>query len=304
VTLVVVAVPSRDEVETYAQLREKLEWLTGRINGVHGTIDWTPISYLYRSLSLEELSALYVLGDVALITPLRDGMNLVAKEFVAANSQLEHQGILILSEMAGAANELSEAITINPNSKEGMVEAIRQALEMPQRQRRQKNTLMQKRIKRYTVGRWASDFLESLRTIKTMQSELAMKRLSNEARAQLVASYRTSRNRLFLLDYDGTLIGFFDDPESASPDERLIRIVEQLSSDPNNQVVIISGRDRHTLTRWLGQLKVNMIAEHGAFVRHTAGDWMCRSVQSEDWKDAVRPIMELTMDRTPGSLVE
>jgi len=137
-----------------------------------------------------------------------------------------------------------------------------------------------------------------------MQSELAMKRLSTEAREQLVESYRTSRNRLFLLDYDGTLIGFFDDPESASPDERLIRIVDQLSSDPNNQVVIISGRDRHTLTRWLGQLNVNMIAEHGAFVRHTAGDWMCRSVQSEDWKDAVRPIMELYMDRTPGSLVE
>jgi len=304
VQLVVVAVPSRDDVDMYIQLREKLEGLIGRINGDHGTVDWTPISYLYRSLPFAELAALYVLADVALITPLRDGMNLVAKEFVAANCQLKDQGVLILSEMAGAANELSEAITVNPNHTEALVEALRRALDMDQAQRVRKNTLMQNRLCRYTVGQWASDFLESLTDIKTLQSELAMKRLSQAAREQLVQRYQSAHTRLFLLDYDGTLIGFFDDPENASPGEHLMEIVRTLATNPKNEVVIISGRDRHTLTQWLGQLNVSLVAEHGAFIRHKTGDWMSREALSDDWKATIRPMMELYVDRTPGSFVE
>lgn len=304
VTLVVVAVPSRDDVDMYIQLREKLEGLIGKINGQHATVDWTPISYLYRSLPFEELAALYVLADVALITPLRDGMNLVAKEFVAANHKPQHQGVLILSEMAGAANELTEAITVNPNHKEQVVEALREALEMDLNRRARKNALMQKRLRRYTVGQWASDFLDSLKEIKILQSEMAMKRLSKNVKETLLHDYHQAYNRLFLLDYDGTLIGFFDDPENASPDERLIEIVRTLASHPQNEVVIISGRDKHTLTRWLGQLPVNLVAEHGAFIRHKTGDWMSRETLSDGWKETILPMMELYVDRTPGSFVE
>ncbi len=304
VTLVVVAVPSRDEVDMYIQLREKLEWLIGRINGEHGTIDWTPISYLYRSLPFEELAALYIEADVAFITPLRDGMNLVAKEFVATNNHLDNQGVLILSEMTGAASELSEAVIVNPNSKQGLVDALKTALEMPQDERRRKNYLMQRRLCRYTVGRWAGDFLDSLRDIKSMQGERAMKKLSEKAKGRLCQAYQDAHQRLFLLDYDGTLIGFFNDPEAASPDEDLTQIIATLAADRKNDIVIISGRDKHTLGRWLGHLDVNMVAEHGAFLRHRGSDWMVKESLSNDWKKTIRPILERYVDRTPGSFVE
>jgi trehalose 6-phosphate synthase/phosphatase len=304
ITLVVVAVPSRDEVEMYIHLRERLEWLTGRINGHHSAIDWTPISYLYRSLPFHELAALYLKADVALITPLRDGMNLVAKEFVAANAHREQQGVLILSEMAGAAKELSEAFIVNPNSKEEMMAAIKEALELPQEQRRRKNEMMQNRLARYTVGRWAADFLEGLDSIRKHQKGLAMKKLSDEATQELIQDYRRADNRLLLLDYDGTLIGFFQDPDDASPDEGLLQTIESLASDPRNEVVIISGRDKHTLTRWLGHLPLNLVAEHGAFFRQNSGDWRVRDQLSASWKTTIRPVLERFVDRTPGSFVE
>ncbi|NQV35270.1 MAG: bifunctional alpha,alpha-trehalose-phosphate synthase (UDP-forming)/trehalose-phosphatase [Phycisphaeraceae bacterium] len=304
VKLVVVAVPSRDEVEQYIELRERLELLTGHINGEHATIDWTPVAYMYRSLPFEELAALYIEAEVALITPLRDGMNLVAKEFVAANSQLENQGVLILSEMAGAASELSEAVVINPSSKDEIVKALRTALEMPQEERQRKNAPMQARIARYTVGRWASDFLSSLEEINTIQVDMAMKKLSKAAKEKLIETYSKAKRRLFFLDYDGTLIGFFPNPQSASPDERLVEIIDQLSSDPRNEVVIISGRDKQTLTRWLGNLDVNLVAEHGAFLRHRGTGWMVRETLSTDWKEVIQPVMDRFVDRTPGSFVE
>ncbi|MCF7975131.1 MAG: bifunctional alpha,alpha-trehalose-phosphate synthase (UDP-forming)/trehalose-phosphatase [Phycisphaerae bacterium] len=304
VKLVVVAVPSRDEVDQYIELRERLELLTGRINGEHGTIDWTPIAYLYRSLPFDELAALYLKAEVALITPLRDGMNLVAKEYLATNSQIKKQGVLILSEMAGAASELSEAVVINPSSKDEIVKALRTALEMPQEERKRKNSLMQDRLARYTVGRWASDFLHSLQEINVIQKEMAMKKMTQEAKTQLMKAYTKARKRLFFLDYDGTLIGFFPDPESASPDERLVEIIDQLSSDPKNEVVIISGRDKQTLTRWLGNLDVNLVAEHGAFLRHRGSGWMVRETLPTAWKDMIQPVMARYVDRTPGSFVE
>jgi len=304
VKLVVVAVPSRDEVGQYIELRERLELLTGHINGEHATIDWTPIAYMYRSLPFEELAALYSMAEVALITPLRDGMNLVAKEFLATNSQLETQGVLILSEMAGAASELSEAVVINPNSRDEIVKALRTALEMPQKERKRKNALMQDRIGRCNVGQWASDFLHSLEEIKAVQEDMAMKKLTAKAKTQLVTTYSQAKKRLFFLDYDGTLIGFFPNPESASPDERLVEIIDRLSADHRNEVVIISGRDKQTLTRWLGTLDVNLVAEHGAFLRHRGSGWMVRETLPTTWKDMIRPVMDRYVDRTPGSFVE
>jgi len=117
-------------------------------------------------------------------------------------------------------------------------------------------------------------------------------------------AYTQSNNRLFLLDYDGTLIGFFIDPENASPDERLMSIIDRLSADPANTVVIISGRDKHTLTRWLGSFKVNLVAEHGAYIRYVNHEWEAREALSTNWKDTIRPMLERYVDRTPGSFIE
>jgi trehalose 6-phosphate synthase/phosphatase len=302
VTLILVAVPSRMDVEKYMELRRQLEALVGRINGEHGTIGWVPVWYLYRFVPFERLIALYNLADVALITPLRDGMNLIAKEFIATKT--DGRGVLILSEMAGAASELAEALTVNARDKGAIIQAIKQALEMSVEEQIERNRLMQKRLSRYTVTRWAHDFLETLAVVKKKQKELSVHKLGPAIGERLITDYNNSSKRLFLLDYDGTLIGFAGRPERAEPDEDLLAMLQKLAIVPENEVVIISGRDKTTLTRWLGDVNASLIAEHGAWIKEKGKDWRVLKPLRNDWKDTIRPILELYTDRTPGSSVE
>lgn len=304
VSLVMVAVPSRANVEQYALLRSDIEQLVGRINGTYGTIDWTPISYLYRSLPFEQIAAMYNAADVALITPLRDGMNLVAKEFVATQNDKQKQGVLILSEMAGAACELSEALVINPHDKEAVVTAIIDALEMPQEERLRRNKLMQARIARYTVGRWANDFMHSLAGVKAEQENLITKKFTDTLQYETIQKFVAADKRLLMLDYDGTLAPFTKLPEQAKPDKALLALLETLSSEPKNNVVIISGRDKDTLSDWLGHLPLSIVAEHGAFYRLNDKTWQSTDQPDSSWKNLIRPILELSVDRTPGSFIE
>lgn len=302
VTLIMVAVPSRTGVEDYKILRNRLEQLVGRINGAHGTMGWIPVWYLYRLLPFRRITALYNVADVALVTPLRDGMNLIAKEFIATKT--EGRGVLILSEMTGAASELGEALIVNANNKEAIIQAIKEALEMPLLEQMERNRLMQERLRRYDVSRWSSDFLNALFDIKKTQHELSVRKLSETTRKKLVSDYAKSRKRLLLLDYDGTLVGFQGKPAQAEPDEEIISSLQSLSSNANNTVVIISGRDRATLEKWLGNLKVALVAEHGGWIRQKNEDWQSLEPFTGDWKDTIRPILELYSDRTAGSSVE
>jgi len=300
VTLILVAVPSRTGVEDYAELRRQLEGLVGRINGEHGTLGWVPVWYLYRFLPFERIAALYNAANVALVTPLRDGMNLIAKEFVATKK--DGRGVLILSEMAGAASELGEAIAVNANNKQEIINAIKDALEMPIEEQTKRNRLMQSRLCRYTVARWANDFLEALSDVKKTQAELSARKLTEPMMGKLITEYNASSKRLFLLDYDGTLVGFADRPEKAGPDEELWALLQALVADAKNEVVIISGRDKETLSDWLGNTNSSLIAEHGAWIKDK--DWEVIEPLRNDWKDTIRPILELYADRTPGSSVE
>lgn len=304
VSLVMVAVPSRTNVEQYALLREAIEKLIGRINGTYGTLDWTPVSYLYRSLSFEQISAMYGAAEIALITPLRDGMNLVAKEFVAAQNNKQHQGMLILSEMAGAASELSESIVINPHDKDGVVKAILEALQMPQQERLRRNRLMQSRLSRYTVGRWANDFIEALQDVKAEQETLTTKKFSQTLQEETYRQFSDADRRLLLLDYDGTLAPFTKLPEEAKPGSSELALLAALCREPKNRVVIISGRDKDTLEQWLGHLPLDIVAEHGAYYRCQNGPWQAIEQPDSSWKDMIRPILELSVDRTPGSFIE
>jgi trehalose 6-phosphate synthase/phosphatase len=303
VTMIVLAVPSRTGVEDYMDLRQQLEGLVGRINGEHGRIGWIPVWYLYRAVPFERLAALYNIADVALVTPLRDGMNLIAKEFVATKT--DGKGVLILSEMAGAASELGEAIIINANDKAAIIRAITEAIEMPEAEQIERNRAMQGRISRYTVSRWTDDFLQSLSDVKTSQEVLSVQRLTRQAEEHLAEKYISSAKRLFLLDYDGTLIGFADRPEKAGPDEKLEILLSNLSKDSKNEVVIISGRDKTTLERWFSRFNISLIAEHGAWLKPN-GDKKWHQIEPlrDDWKDNIRPLLELYADRTPRSFVE
>jgi len=245
---------------------------------------------------------LYHVADAALVTPLRDGMNLIAKEFIAGKT--DGKGVLILSEMTGAASELGEALIINAHNKGAIVKAIKDALEMPLLEQIERNRLMQERIARYDVSRWSSDFINALSDIKKTQQELYVHKLSESTRRKLIEDYAAGRKRLLLLDYDGTLVGFRGKPAQAGPDIEIMDLLQNLSGNDKNCVVIISGRDKKTLEEWLGNLDVSLVAEHGAWIKHKDQQWQCTQPLEARWKDTIRPILDIYTDRTPGSSVE
>ncbi len=302
VVLILVIVPSRIGVDQYSQAKKEIEEVVGRINGKFGTISWSPIIYQFKNLAFEPLVALYAVSDVALVTPLRDGMNLVAKEYLA--SRADKTGVLILSEMAGASKELGESITINPWNTREIADAIQQALEMPVEEQQRRNLIMQNRLRRYDVNRWANDFLEQLAVMKQLQQKRDARVLPAAARQALLGAYHRARKRLVFLDYDGTLVPLRQLPHLAKPDQELLELLRRLSDDHTNTTVIISGRDRHTLEKWLGQLHIRLVAEHGAWIREPGGEWVMLKPQTSDWKSRIVPILEQYADRLPGAFVE
>jgi trehalose 6-phosphate synthase/phosphatase len=302
VTLVMVAVPSRTGLEHYRMLKRRVDELVGKINGKYGSIDWIPVWYLYRSVPFDKLIALYKLSDVALVTPLRDGMNLIAKEFVTSKS--DGKGVLILSEMAGAAKELGEAIIVNPNNQEEIVAAMEQALSMPEEEQIERNRVMQQRLARYSIGGWVGDFMDRLEGVKRLQSERGISKLTPDVISQIRKDYKAAKRRLILLDYDGTLVPFKKWPRQAQPDEEVSDLLARLARSRRNDVVMVSGRDKETLDQWLAPLGVGLIAEHGVWIKEPGGEWSAVENLKDDWKLQVRPLLELYVDRTPGSFIE
>jgi trehalose 6-phosphate synthase/phosphatase len=302
VSLIMLVVPSRDQVAQYASLKEEIDELVGRINAQYRTISWNPILYFYRSLPLEELAALYRLAEVALVTPMRDGMNLVAKEYVA--SRLDQRGVLILSERAGAARELSDALVINPTDVGQLVEAMHEALVMPEEEQIARMTAMQALVKRYNVFSWTRLFMNQLAYTKMKQHTLATEKLDAAATTQLLADFKAASQRLILLDYDGTLVGFHANPQRAEPDQELRLLLRALTEVPNTRVVLISGRDRGTLDKWLGQLPIDFITEHGVWLRAAGEEWELFQTMQNDWMRDLRPVLELYVARTAGSFIE
>jgi len=302
VVLILVVVPSRTRVGQYALLKKQIDELVGAINGRHGSIGWTPIWYLYRSLPVYPLVALYSMADVALVTPLRDGMNLIAKEYIATKT--EGKGVLVLSETAGAAKELGEAITINVNNEEEIVQALEQALAMPEEEQIRRIRIMQERLERYNVVRWADEFMDKLSYAKKLREEMEAKALTYEIKRSLVSDFQKGNQRLMLLDYDGTLIPFSEKPEGAIPTSELVELLKELAENPKNEVVLISGRGKDALEKWFGSLNIGLVAEHGVWIKEKGKEWEMIEALTSDWKEEMRPIFELCVDRTPGSFIE
>ena len=302
VVFVISVAPSRIGVESYQAMKQELEQTVGRIIGNFGNVHWTPLVYQFRLLTFEEIVPLYRGCDVALITPLRDGMNLVAKEFIASRS--DQTGVLILSEMAGAAKEMGEAIIINPFHREDFACALEQALTMPVEQQIKRNRALQERLRRYDVNRWADDFIQAMLATQRVEAAHRARVLTGAAQTSLVQQYRSASQRALLLDYDGTLVPFAENPELARPDRELLDLLASLGADPANDVVIVSGRSRGDLEKWFRHLPVSMIAEHGVWLRHQGADWRMLKTMTAEWKEAVRPILQLYVDRLPGALLE
>lgn len=302
VVLLMVVVPSRIGVYQYDLMKRQIEELVGKINGRFGRVHWTPVMYQYRHVPFQSLVALYRVSDICLVTPLRDGMNLVAKEYVATRK--EGTGILILSEMAGAAKELAEAIIINPNNREEIAEALREALEISVEEQRRRNQIMQHRLRRYDVTRWANDFIHALLSMKNEQKRLQARLITPETREELMGSFESAQRRLLLLDYDGTLVSYAVEPQMARPTEVVSNLLGDLASTPANEVVLISGRDKKTLETWFGTLPISLVAEHGVWIKERNKDWRMTKPLSNDWKSRIAPLLETYTDRLPGSFVE
>ena len=302
VRLIILAVPSRSKVPQYQRLKREIDELVGRINGELSTVSWTPIWYFYRSLDFDNLVDLYTTCDIAWLTPIRDGMNLVAKEYIATRT--DQTGVLILSEMAGAANEMNEALLINPNNFEQIAQTLHQAINMPVEEQKERNAPMQKRLERYNVEKWAQDFMESLRAQKDQDAPYVASRLTVDLTNTLMDQYRAASNRILFLDYDGTLAGFKNDPQKASPDPELVQILDAIYAQKRTDTFIISGRDKETLGRWFEGKKYNMIVEHGVWISEEGKEFQLLENVKNDWMPKIRPILESFVDRTPGSFIE
>ncbi|HZY25099.1 MAG TPA: trehalose-phosphatase, partial [Bacteroidales bacterium] len=297
-----VVVPSRIIVEKYKEMKKEIESTVGRINGKYSTLGWRPIIYQYKSLSFNEMVALYDLSDVGLITPLRDGMNLVAKEYIAC--QIENEGVLILSEMTGAAAELNEALIINPADNNEMADAIFKALEMEPAEKHARLQRMQKRISSYNVYAWAFDFFNQTNEIKKQQDLTNIRLITDCLANKIVTDYHNASSRILFLDYDGTLVSFTKYPELTILDTPTVEIIKKLTSDPKNQIVIISGRNKEFLEKEFLGINVTLVAEHGYFIKSPDKGWETTIEKSPEWKKSILPILNEYVNRCNGTFIE
>ena len=301
VRLNLIVAPSREKVNSYENLRREITELVSEINGKYGTVSWMPVWFYFQSFSQEDLISFYRHSDVLLVTPLRDGMNLVAKEYVA--SRTDYVGMVVISETAGAASELSEAVLVNANNYDAIACGLKTAIEMPLEEKIARNMIMQERLKRYNVRFWASEFLSTLDS--AAEATLSHTQISlDKNNRSLIHSYNAADKRIIFLDYDGTLVGFKSLPEQAKPDDELKELLIKLTNNPKNTIVIVSGRDRNTLEKWFGDFNLHMLASHGLWLMHPGEEWKMTISLDNAWKDSIRHILQIYTDRMPGSLIE
>ena len=320
VVLTNIVVPSRSNVNSYADLKQRIDETIGAINGKYSTIDWTPIRYFNHSFPFGELVAMYRATDIALITPLMDGMNLVAKEYVA--SKTDADGVLILSEMAGASQEMHDAILINPNDVENIADSIKKAIEMPLEEKITRCARMQRMLAENSVDKWAAKFLSYLDSAHAKNSAILARRMNSEDLKKIRYEYRSAQRRLIMLDYDGTLAAFQARPQDAAPTQKIMSFLEKLSGDSKNHVVINSGRDKETLEKWFGSLPIGLAAEHGAFYKEN-GRWKNQPQTKTEshigefisglfrhplaefkWNSDILELLNRFVEKTPGSSIE
>ncbi len=302
VRLIILAVPSRSNVPQYMLLKKEVDELVGRINGELSTVNWTPIWYFYRSMPFENLIDLYTSSDIAWLTPLRDGMNLVAKEYIATRT--DKTGVLILSEMAGSAYEMNEALLINPNNFEQQADTLKHAITMPKEEQVARNMFLQNRLKRYNVEVWANEFMKALKAQRKGVATYVSQKMNDKILEKVLKDYKGASKRLLFLDYDGTLAAFHKDPQKASPDEALYELLDGLHHQEGTTLFLISGRDKETFSRWFLPKKYNMIVEHGVWISRDGEDFKLLEKVKGDWMEKIMPVLESFVDRTPGSFIE
>eukprot|EP00656_Telonema_subtile_P012797 TRINITY_DN16469_c0_g1_i3.p1 TRINITY_DN16469_c0_g1~~TRINITY_DN16469_c0_g1_i3.p1 ORF type:complete len:1065 (-),score=254.94 TRINITY_DN16469_c0_g1_i3:64-3258(-) len=315
VVLVQIAVPSRGSINGYRQLADQVHKLVGRINGKHGTLEDVPIHYLDQHIEHDRLAAMYALADVALVTSLRDGMNLVSFEYVAC--QEETCGVLILSELAGAAQGLGAgALLVNPFNIDEMSTAIFDGLNMPKGEREERHEYLHQYISKYTAQNWANNFLSELKNLKDFngeefdaaESDQEPIPLNPTIQRQILRDYRKGTKRLLIFGMVDCLLSFQDFRARGMLDEDTHEALRILSDDPRNTVVVMSGRERAVLDGFLGMLPVWLVAENGLFYRFGGREMEWQALEDEEldttWADSVKPVFKYFEERTPNTFLE
>lgn len=299
VVFILIIVPSRIGVVQYQLMKDKLDKLVSEINSEFGDLDWQPVLYQYKHIPFNSLVALYSIADIALITPLRDGMNLVAKEYIASKKD---NGALILSDTAGASKELPESFIINPNDIDEITETIKVILESDEESLKERLYSMQKRLSEYTVVKWASDFLKNLERIRKETNEIEVKIVSSDIRAKILKDFQKAQKRIILLDYDGTLVPFSKLPAKAVIDKELYEIISGISNI--SDVLILSGRKADFLSQQFEGINISISAEHGALIKEKGGNWKIMTHLDVGWKNEIMQIFKHYTTRLPGSFIE
>jgi trehalose 6-phosphate synthase/phosphatase len=298
VQLLQVAVPSREHVPAYATLKREVEALIARVNVRFGTSTWTPVRYFPESLSPADLAALYRAADVMLVTSLRDGMNLVAKEFVA--SREDEDGVLVLSELTGAAGELQEALTVNPYSVDDLVDTMVQALEMDGEERRSRMAALRLRTSGHTVHNWADRFTSDISAATTG----CLNRPAAAAETIRTAIERGAHVSL-ALPFEGVLVPDARDASRSGPDPELMHLLREITLRSGLTVHLVSGFDHELIDEWFDRVPAVLWAEHGLWRREAGGRrWRLTQWAASEWIDDVRQLMEQFVTSTPGAFVE
>ncbi|WP_205849982.1 bifunctional alpha,alpha-trehalose-phosphate synthase (UDP-forming)/trehalose-phosphatase [Nakamurella flava] len=294
--MVQIATPSRERLGSYQRMRESIERTVGKINGDYGRIGHPPIHYLHQSLPREELAAFYAAADVMAVTPFRDGMNLVAKEYVAC--RVDGGGVLVLSEFTGAAKELRSSLLVNPYDLDGVKEGFRQALTMSSVEARRRMRSLRRHVLTHDVDRWATAFLSALEGTRDHVAD-AMTRLPGDVLAALTQVSETP-HLLVASDFDGTLAPIVDDPAAARALPEAVEALLALTEIPGTQVAVISGRSMTVLRDLLGpglggtdNPKVHFIGSHGAETSAADRDDTPTKLSPEDAKRLSRLKLEL-----------
>ncbi len=256
VVLLQVAVPSRSQVAEYRELKREIDELVGHVNGRFATADWSPIRYLYRSFTQQKLAALYRDANVALITPIRDGMNLVAKEFIAA--QVGDPGVLILSRLAGAADTMREALLVNPYDIEGAAEAIHRGLEMEEAERRSRVAALRRRERRDDVEAWLKAFLQA-----AGKAHAPMEPIADAEFVAWLSEFLKEYHLALFLDYDGTLTPLVDHPSRATLSKPMRAALEACADRDDIDVAVVSGRSLSDIRATVRHPELTYAGNHG-----------------------------------------
>jgi trehalose 6-phosphate synthase/phosphatase len=308
-TMIQVLVPSRLESPEYRAQRDEIELLISRINGRFARPGVTPVEYMHRDISKPALVALYRRADVMMVTALRDGMNLVAQEFVLCQSEpglpSRWRGALLLSELAGSAQVLPGALLVNPWNVDGVVEHLATALELSARERQRRLETMAKRVESLESSRWAEGFLTRLgRYSRRDRRTRRPPTVDEELGQRLRRRFGRARRRTIMLDYDGTIREFELHPDLAQPTPEIRALLRSLAELPGTDVHVVSGRRRRNLEQWLGRLPVYLSAEHGYLARAPGGEWHTLVDLDLSWLRPIERLLRRVAADVPGAHVE